>query len=435
MNVTIVGLGYVGAVSAGCLASRGHFVWGVDINPAKVESLGRGQAPIVEPGLQELLARAHADGRLHATCRMEEALRHSSLCLVSVSTPSRKNGQIDPDHLLNACEQIAVALRYLDRRQIVVIRSSVLPSVFEKIQAIFSHEAYGLVDLCVNPEFLREGTAIADYKNPPFTIVGTDSSEVECALRELYSDLDAPVFVLKTKEATLVKYASNAYHALKVAFANEIGALCLASGVDGQAVMEVFCRDTKLNVSPRYLRPGFAFGGSCLPKDVRAVLYAAKTFDLDLPLLEGLLESNARVIDRAFQEVIEFGVRRVGLVGLSFKKNTDDLRESPFVSLAERLLGKGIDLRIFDPNVSLARLVGANKEFIERTLPHLSRLLVGSLEDIVEFSELVVIGHDFDGIDIFRADENHCCVLDLTGQIKWARRSGEEVERFVAAVS
>ncbi|ABF42792.1 GDP-mannose 6-dehydrogenase [Candidatus Koribacter versatilis Ellin345] len=415
MNISIVGLGYVGAVSAACLASRGHNVWGVDINADKVAALNEGKSPIIEPKLAELLSAAVSSGKLRATCDMSEALAQTDICFVSVATPSRKNGQIDAGHLLRACQQIADVIKLLDRKQVIVIRSSVLPSVFEEATKLFATHVPGLAELCINPEFLREGSAIADYENPPFTVIGTDKPEVEKMLRDLYSDLSAPVYVLGAKEATLVKYASNAFHALKVAFANEIGAVCHENGIDGDAVMEVFCKDNKLNISHRYLRPGFAFGGSCLPKDVRALLYAGKVADIELPLLRGVLDSNECVIERAFDAILETGARRIGLVGLSFKKNTDDLRESPFVELAERLVGKGLALRIYDPNVSVARLVGANREYIQQRLVHLSSLLTESIEELAVACDLIIIGHKFEGVEKLQAHRDRYHILDLTG--------------------
>lgn len=412
MNISIVGLGYVGAVSAACMADAGHSVWGVDINPEKVRILNEGLSPIVESGLGEKIARAKNSKRLNATVHVEEALRESQLCFVAVATPSRPNGQIDPAHLFRACNQIASALVKLDRKQIVVIRSSVLPSIFDDCQKIFEAVAPGLVELCANPEFLREGTAIRDFEEPPFTIIGTNDANAESVLRTLYADQSAPVFLLKARDALMVKYASNAFHALKVAFANEIAAVCEQSQVDAEAVMNVFCSDTKLNISRRYLMPGFAFGGSCLPKDVRAILYAGKQFDLNLPLIDSILLSNEEVIDRAFQKIRSSGKRRIGLVGLSFKSNTDDLRESPFVELAERLLGKGYELRIYDPNVVTARLTGANKTYIDAVIPHLSRLLVPSLEELHD-AELLVVAHRFDGVDAI-LEKTPASVLDLT---------------------
>jgi len=396
MNISIVGLGYVGAVSAACLADSGHRVWGVDINAEKVRMINQGHSPIVESGLAEKIAMGRQSGRLCATVDIEQALRETELCFVAVATPSRVNGQIDPAHLLRACKQIAAALAKLGRKQTVVIRSSVLPSIFDQCHKAFESIAPGLAELCANPEFLREGTAIADFEQPPFTVLGTATAAAENTLRSLYGDQSAPVFVLPPREALMVKYASNAYHALKVAFANEVATVCQQADVDAEAVMKVFCSDTKLNVSRRYLMPGFAFGGSCLPKDVRAILHAGKEHDLHLPLIAAILSSNEEVIERAFQKVRATGKRRIGLIGLSFKSNTDDLRESPFVELAERLLGKGYELRIYDPNVIAARLTGANKEYIDGVIPHLSRLLVGSLEQLSD-AELLIVGHHFDG--------------------------------------
>jgi GDP-mannose 6-dehydrogenase len=397
MNISIVGLGYVGAVSAACLADTGHRVWGVDINADKVRIINERRSPIVESGLADKIAHGRQAGRLCATVDIGQALRETELCFVAVATPSRTNGQIDPAHLFRACKQIATALSKLGKKQIVVIRSSILPSIFDECRRIFESTAPGLVELCANPEFLREGTAIRDFEEPPFTVLGTDSVAAEETLRSLYSEQSAPLFVLQPRDALMVKYASNAFHSLKVAFANEIAAVCQQAGVDAEAVMNVFCSDTKLNISRRYLMPGFAFGGSCLPKDVRAILHAGKELDLQLPLIAAILSSNEQVIDRAFQKVRATGKRRIGLIGLSFKSNTDDLRESPFVELAERLLGKGYHLSIYDPNVIAARLTGANKEYIDGVIPHLSRLLVRSLEELSD-AELLIVGHHFDGV-------------------------------------
>jgi len=400
MEITIVGLGYVGTVSAACLASAGHTVWGVDINLEKVRIVNEGRTPIVENNLGEKIAQARGSGRLSATSDLCEALAHSEVSFVAVATPSRPNGDIDATHLFRACKQIAQALQELNRSQIVIMRSSILPSVFEECNEIFSAMAPGRVKFCVNPEFLREGTAIEDFENPPFTLLGVEDEQVEATLRLLYQSIAAPVYVLSPKESLLVKYASNAYHALKIAFANEIGALCDQAGIDGRKVMSVFGKDTKLNISTRYLMPGFAFGGSCLPKDVRALSYAGKRYDVDIPLINSLLPSNEKVIQRAIRQVCSSNARRIGLIGLGFKANTDDLRESPFVEMAERLLGKGYELKIYDPNVSLAQLTGSNKEYIDKVIPHLSRLLVGSLEELVE-CELLVIGHRYPNVREF----------------------------------
>jgi GDP-mannose 6-dehydrogenase len=419
MKIAVVGLGYVGTVSMACLASRGHEVWGIDINPQKLESLSRGIAPIIEPNLQDMLTAAHAKKQIHVTSDIKAALVETDLCFVSVATPSQKNGHIDSRHLLQACSQIARALREIGKNQIIAIRSSVLPAVLGDAEVLFEREAPGRAQLCVNPEFLREGSAIADFENPPFTVIGTDSAEAESVLRSVYQSLSAPVYVLPAAEATLVKYASNAFHALKVTFANEIGKLCCGMGIDGEAVMDVFCKDDKLNISKNYLRPGFAFGGSCLPKDVRALQYAGRLCDIDLPLMRGILESNAAIIRDAVQAVLESGARTVTLVGLSFKKNTDDLRESPYVELAEQLIGKGIELRIYDPNVSIARLTGANKEYINRTIPHLAKLLAPSAPEAVESSNIVILGHNYPEVKELLSGEGPYDVIDLTGQMRF----------------
>jgi GDP-mannose 6-dehydrogenase len=433
MNISIVGLGYVGAVSAACLADMGHHVWGVDINNEKVRIINEGRSPIVEVGLADKIAQARQVGRLCATVDIEQALRETELCFVAVATPSRANGQIDPAHLFRACKQIAVALSKLGKKQIVVIRSSVLPSIFDDCKRIFESTTPGMVDLCANPEFLREGTAIRDFEEPAFTVLGTESASAEEALRSLYSDQSAPMFVLQPREALMVKYASNTFHALKVAFANEIAAVCQEAAVDAEAVMNVFCSDSKLNISRRYLMPGFAFGGSCLPKDVCAVLHAGKEFDLHLPLITAILSSNEDVIDRAFQKVRATGNRRIGLIGLSFKSNTDDLRESPFVELAERLLGKGYELGIYDPNVVAARLTGANKQYIDGVIPHLSRLLVRSLEELSD-AELLIVGHHFDGVSKL-LENTRTSVIDLNAYQTETRAATVEPELVLGYAS
>ncbi len=405
MVITIVGLGYVGTVSAACFASAGHTVWGVDINSEKVRIVNEGRTPIVEANLGERIAQAREAGRLHATSDLHQALTKSEVCFVAVATPSHSNGNVDATHLLRACKQIAQALKECGRSQIVIMRSTILPFVFEQCNEVFAATAPGQVQFCVNPEFLREGTAVEDFENPPFTLLGVENEKIEATLRSLYRFISAPVFVLSPKESLLVKYASNAYHALKITFANEIGALCERAGIDGQKVMSVFCEDTKLNISARYLMPGFAFGGSCLPKDVRALSYAAKHYDLEVPMINSLLASNERAVQRAVQRVCATKFRRIGLIGLGFKANTDDLRESPLVELAERLLGKGYGLKIFDPNVSLAQLTGSNKEYIDKVIPHLSRLLVTSLEDLTD-CEFLVIGHQYPNVREFLKNSN-----------------------------
>jgi GDP-mannose 6-dehydrogenase len=414
MKITIVGLGYVGAVSAACLALKGHQVIGVDTNRQKVDMLNSGKAPIIEPDLEVTIKNARRTGALRASCQIEEALVEADLCFISVATPSRRNGEIDSAFLLNACAQTARAVAAAGKRQAVIIRSSILPSTFEQCCRVFEEVAPGLIDAGVNPEFLREGSAISDFENPPFVVIGTSVPHLADMLKQLYANLRTPLYVLPPKEALLVKYASNAFHALKVTFANEMGALCTASGANAEVVMSTLCADTVLNISARYLKPGFAFGGSCLPKDVRALLSSARRYDLDLPVIQSILGSNARVVERAVTAVLDLGIKRIGIVGLSFKPNTDDLRESPFVELAEALLGKGMNLTIYDPNVSIAKLTGGNKDFIESAIPHLSSLLVSSLEEVIERSSLLIIGHGVVTLDQLSAMAAHeCVVLDL----------------------
>ena len=414
MNISIFGLGYVGAVSAACLANRGHSVWGVDINQDKVNIINSGRSPIIEPDLEELTKQAIASSRLKATTDHKTALQNSDISLVAVATPSKSSGQIDPAHLLRACEQIAQGLLTLNKKQLVVIRSSVLPSVFRECNSVFQKIAPGLVELCANPEFLREGSAIKDFDNPPYTVIGTLNTDAEKVLRALYADIPAQIFVLSPEEAIMIKYASNVYHGLKVAFANEIGIVCKAQGINAANVMKVFTQDTKLNASARYLMPGFAFGGSCLPKDIRAVAYVARTLDVQLPMISSILSSNDYLIETMSKKILRYKKRKVGLIGLSFKSNTDDLRESPFVELAERLLGKGIHLKIYDPNVSLARLVGANKAYIEEAIPHISSLLVSTVAEIAEHSEIIVVGHNFSEISqLQQLVKPETVVLDL----------------------
>ncbi len=398
MRVAVFGLGYVGSVSAACLAELGHSVVGVDVNPWKAEIIGRGQAPIVEPGLADLLSRMVAAGRLTATTDAASALDGADVSLVCVGTPSDRTGAIDCSHLEEVARQIGASLDRAAPYHVVIVRSTVLPGVLRgrvlpALEAAGGRSAAsGGFGFCVNPEFLRESTAIQDFRSPPFTLIGALDERSAATASALYAGIDAPVIPMGLDEAPMVKYASNAYHALKITFANEIGALCRSLGVDAQAVMQVFCRDDKLNVSAAYLRPGFAFGGSCLPKDVRALLYQARHADVDLPLLGSILPSNDVHLRRALDAVVGTGLRRIGVIGLSFKTGTDDLRESPLVHLIETLLGKGFDLRVYDEEVSLARIFGGNREYIDKTVPHLDSLMCRSLDELLGHAEVIVIG-------------------------------------------
>jgi GDP-mannose 6-dehydrogenase len=398
MNVSVFGLGYVGSVSAATFAEDGHTVIGIDVNPAKVAMLNAGQSPIVEPGLDALIKSTVASGRLRATTDATEAVHGSDVSLVSVSTPSRRNGSLDLTHLTRVCEQIGDALREKSSYHVVVIRSTVLPGTTHEMVIPTlerrSGKRYGTgFGVSVNPEFLREGSALRDIRQPPLTLVGHNHAADAACTVALYQNIEAPLLTSSIRVAEMIKYASNAWHALKVCFGNEIGNFCKKLGVDSHDVMDIFCRDDKLNLSSYYLKPGFAFGGSCLPKDVRALEYRAKELDLELPVLQSVMRSNRLQIDRALDEIVQTGRKRVGLLGFSFKAGTDDLRESPMVILAESLLGKGYEVRIYDHNVLVARLTGSNKEYIEQQIPHLTRLLCDSIDEVLEGSDVIVIGN------------------------------------------
>jgi GDP-mannose 6-dehydrogenase len=385
-------------VSAASFAADGHEVVGVDVNPAKVDTVNGGRSPIVEPGLDELMRRVHAEGRLRATTSTADAVHSTDLSLLCVGTPSRKNGSLDLNYLERVCEQVGDALRDKSDYHVVVVRSTVLPGTTHEIVIPAlerrSGKKYGEhFGVSVNPEFLREGSALKDFRQPPLTLVGHNHAADAAGTQALYTAVDAPFITTSIRVAEMMKYTSNAWHALKVCFANEIGNLCKQLDVDSHDVMTIFCQDDKLNLSSYYLKPGFAFGGSCLPKDVRALQYRAKEVDVTLPVIESILDSNRRQIDRAVELVTEAGQKRVGLLGFSFKAGTDDLRESPIVILAEALLGKGYQLRIYDRNVSIARLVGANKEYIEHQIPHLSSLLCDTIDEVLDGSDVIVVGN------------------------------------------
>jgi GDP-mannose 6-dehydrogenase len=398
MRVSVFGLGYVGSVSAAAFAADGHDVVGVDVHQVKVDAINQGRSPIVEPGLDDLLRDAVASGRLRATTSTEEAVRATDLSLVCVGTPSRKNGSLDLTYLVRVCEQIGDVLATKPEYHVVVVRSTVLPGTthehvipaLEKRSGKKYGEGFGVA---VNPEFLREGSALRDFRHPPLTLIGHNHAADAAPATALYDGIDAPLCSTSIRVAEMMKYTSNAWHAVKVVFANEIGNLCKRVGVDSHDVMNIFCQDDKLNLSAYYLKPGFAFGGSCLPKDVRALQYRAKEVDLSMPLIESVLPSNQLQVQHALDLILETGRKRVGLFGFSFKAGTDDLRESPMVILAEALLGKGYELAIYDRNVSLARLVGANKQYIEQQIPHLSSHLCDSLDDVIAQSEIIVVGN------------------------------------------
>jgi GDP-mannose 6-dehydrogenase len=396
--LSVFGLGYVGCVSAACFADDGNDVIGVDVNPTKVEIINAGKTPIIEEGINELIGKVVAEGRLHATTDSTRAVHDSDLSLICVGTPSNQNGSLHLRHVEQVCREIGAAIKTKDRRHIVVIRSTMLPgtvqnTVIPALEETSGKKAGTDFGICINPEFLREGSSLKDFHNPPFTLIGADDEETIEAVRSLYASINAPVFVTSLKTAEMVKYVCNCFHALKVTFANEVGNICKALEIDSHEVMHVFCQDTKLNLSPYYLKPGFAFGGSCLPKDLRAINYKAKELDVEVPVLSAILPSNRLQVERAVEMVRQSGKSRVGVLGFSFKAGTDDLRESPMVTLIETLIGKGFELAIYDRDVSLARLVGANKEYIEREIPHISKLMRDTIDAVLADSEIIIIGN------------------------------------------
>ncbi len=398
MKISVLGLGYVGAVSAGCLAQQGHEVLGVDPEPRKVDLINSGKSPIVEKDIGSIIERQVATGRLAATTDVIDAVQRSDLLLVCVGTPSRPNGDIELKYIRRVCEQIGEAMRQHQGAPAVVIRSTMLPGTMRDVVIPTLEQASGRragveFGVCINPEFLREGTSVHDYFHPPKTVIGELNPASGNLVASLYAHLDAPMIRTDIETAEMVKYADNCWHAVKVGFANEIGNLCKGLDVDAHRVMDIFCQDTKLNLSPYYLKPGFAFGGSCLPKDLRALLYKAKTLDLSLPILSAVLPSNELQLERGVRAVIEKGRKKVGILGFSFKAGTDDLRESPVVELTERLIGKGYDLKIYDSNVNIARLHGANRDYILNHIPHISRLMVSSVEEVLDHAETIVIGN------------------------------------------
>jgi GDP-mannose 6-dehydrogenase len=408
-RVGVFGVGYVGSVMAACLASAGHDVTGVDTNAAKVESLNEGHCLIIEPGLEEIIAAEHQTGRLRATSNALEAVRNTDISFVCVGTPSLRAGKLDLTSVERVCEEIGAGLAATERWHTVVIRSTVLPGTIESVVIPTLERTSGKkvqtdFAVCANPEFMREGTAVEDFFHPPVTVIGAPDSRWLVPLRDIYGFIPGRVFETSIRTAEMVKYACNAYHALKIDFANEIGSLSRELGIDPYEVMTVVCADTKLNISPAYLKPGFAFGGSCLPKDVGALVHYARHLDLTLPLLQSILPSNQAHIDRALESVLACGKKRVGLLGLSFKSGTDDLRESPALQLIKRLLGDGCQVLVYDRSVSQSFIQGVNRHFAESEIPHIFSLIRPTMDEVVRESEVIVIGNN---------DSEHKRVLDL----------------------
>ena len=417
MRVSVFGLGYVGVVSAACLAQDGHEVIGMDRVPTKVDLINAGQSPIIETDIREIIAAGVKAGRLRATGDPVRAVEDTEVSFVCVGTPSEINGNLDLTYIRRVCEELGLALRRKAARHTVVIRSTILPGTMRRVVIPILEEYSGRragieFGVCNNPEFLREGSAVMDFTFPAKTVIGELDPAGGNLLAALYSKLKAPLIRTDLETAEMIKYIDNSWHALKIGFANEIGNLCSSLSVDGRKAMEVFCLDTKLNISPAYLSPGFAFGGSCLPKDLRALAYAAKSHDLELPILNSILRSNELQVIRGLQRIVEKGHTRIGVLGFSFKAGTDDLRESPMIEIIERLAGKGYDLRIYDKNVHLAKLVGANRDFILNHIPHISKLMVDDVEAVLRHGKTIVIGNkdpDFQSIPE-RLHEGQCFV-------------------------
>ncbi len=413
-RVAVLGLGYVGCVTAACLAELGHQVAGVDRDAHKVESVRRGVSPFFEPGLDELLRRNVAQGRLTASSDVSDWLPEADVVLICVGTPSLANGDLNLEQLERACREVASHLDGRERPLAVAVRSTVFPGSCEQV-VLPAFARYPFVRVVSNPEFLREGSAVQDFFEPSLVVVGGDEPESVRTVARLYEKLPAEVCLVSLRTAEAIKYACNSFHALKIAFANEIGTLCERLGVPGDQVMEILCRDRKLNISPAYLKPGFAFGGSCLPKDLRALVYRASRLDLRLPLIESVLPANQEHLRRAMQAALELPAQRLGIFGLAFKENTDDLRESPVVSLIEFLIGKGRTLRIYDPRIQLDQIYGSNRRFIFEAIPHIERLMVRRWEELAGWADHLIVAQKPDAEHAERLRATALPVLDLVG--------------------
>lgn len=395
MNISIFGLGYVGCVGIGCLASQGNKMIGVDVSDVKVDLINSGKPTIVEKDIEELIAKGYKDGKISATLDYKYAVKNSDISFICVGTPSAENGHLNLNYIYQTAKEIGEALKDKDAFHIVVIRSTVFPGTNAKISEIIENESgkHRNVDFAVvsNPEFLREGTAVNDYLNPPLTVLGSSCSKAIDVMKELYAPMNAPIEVVSIEVAEMIKYVNNSYHALKVVFANEVGQICKKLGIDSHEVMRIFCMDKQLNISPYYFKPGFAYGGSCLPKDLKGLKTLAHDLYLDTPVLASIDESNQNHIQFAIKQIESTGKKKIGVLGLSFKAGTDDMRNSPIVNIIEYLYGKGYEIKIYDKNVSISRLIGKNKSVIMEKLPHLNSLLCDKIEDVTEWAEMLVI--------------------------------------------
>jgi len=434
MKVGIFGLGYVGCVMAACLANDGNQVVGIDINRLKVDMINAGQSPIIEPGLADMISEGKRAGKLRAEMDAKAVVQESDISLICVGTPSNDNGSLRLDYVDNVCRQIGEALREKDGYHVVVVRSTVLPGTVEDrlipiIERASGRKAGVHFGVCMNPEFLREGSAIKDYYHPGILVIGELDQRSGDLLAPLYAPIEVPLTRTTLRTAEMVKYACNAFHALKVVFGNEIGTLAKANGIDGQEVMDIICQDRQLNISTAYLRPGYAFGGSCLPKDLRAILYRAKELDVDVPMLGTLLQSNHQHVEMSIKMVERTGKRKIGVLGLSFKAETDDVRESPVITLIETLIGRGYQVRIYDEKIQLARLVGANKAFLEKGIPHITTLMCATMQELIEQSEVLVVANgaaEFRRIgEMIKPDQ---WLIDLVGIAKTSADSQGQYE-------
>jgi GDP-mannose 6-dehydrogenase len=431
MKISIFGLGYVGAVISGCFSKAGHTVLGVDTDQHKVDLINKGQPPIIEADLEELIQAGVKSGLIHATTDAAKAIHDSEISMICVGTPSKQNGELDLKFVARVCENIGAVLKEKKGRHLVVIRSTMLPGSIKNTVQPTLERASGKkagVDfgLAINPEFLRESTAVHDFYHPPKTVIGSLEKRDGETVAKLYDGLPAPVIQTSLEVAEMVKYVDNVFHALKITFANEVGLICKSLGVNAHEVMDIFCHDKKLNLSPAYLKPGFAYGGSCLPKDLRALTRLAQTHDVSVPLLQSISLSNEHQIKHAIDLIREKGKKKIGILGFAFKAGTDDLRESPVVTLAEALLGKGFDIKLYDSHVSLAKLIGTNRKYIEEHIPHISRLMVNSVEEIFAHAEVILIGNQdekfYAALPKMRADQ---IAIDLTANSNWPNTPGD----------
>jgi len=419
MKISVFGLGYVGTISSGCLANDGHEVIGVDPSKTKVDLINKGMPSIIEKDIGEMIAGCVSNGLLSASQDINSAVSGSEISMICVGTPSQMNGSLDLGYVKTVCEEIGAALKEKDDFHIILVRSTMLPGtmnnvVIPALEEFSGKKAGADFGVCHNPEFLREGTAVFDYYHPPITVIGESDTRAGDVLEEIYGGLAASLIRTDIETAEMVKYTANVWHALKVSFANEIGNICKKVGIDGQDVMNIFGQDTKLNLSFNYMNPGFAFGGACLPKDVRALAYKARTLDIDVPVISSIMHSNERQVKTGLSMITEKRNKKVGFLGFSFKAGTDDLRESPMVEVIESLLGKGYDIRLYDRNVKVASLIGANKNYILNTIPHISSLMVDSIETVLEHAETIVIGNNSEEFrDILSMTKDNQVVVDL----------------------